>query len=442
MKTKALSALACVLAVLLCSCASDVSESSFPDNIPESIPYDVTSDAFGNIPQQTDNVAGGQYGNTDETNDSSETQEPPERIIDTDAFDSRIEEIAAEYAAVGMGVCVFQDGEIIHSFNLGYADRENEILCDDDTLYRMSSVSKLVSTIALMTLYDDGLLDPYSELETLTGLPYDNPMYDEHVKLWQLLTHTAGITDNYAYIEAPTERYSTAYVLSTAYNGYRAGTFYIYSNFGMGTMGSIIEILTGEYFHDYADRVLFKPLGMNAAYCADMLENRQSCANLYQSGELAYSPKSWYRSTWYYESFGLGNSYLTANAELLISCADLARFGIILAGDGSVDGVEILSQSAVDAINHKYYSDPEGLNPANFDMGLCVRIYEDNLVEGRTIYGHPGQALGSVNGIYYDPTDHTSIAICTNGCLSYTDSENGVYCLLDECVNEAYRVFF
>lgn len=453
MKRVVPAAAAAVILVFTAACSSAAArnggmhtDSALEQDIPvdhiESVSVSSESGTF----QTAELLFSSQQPETAETEQISEEENPPRAWVNADidyqAFERRISEIAMSQDVTGMSLCVFANGEVIHSLSLGYADVEEGIPCGDETLYRMSSISKLVSTMALMTLYDDGVLDPYTELESLTGFPYNNPAFDEPVLLWHLLTHTAGITDNYAFEKGPSERYSLDYVLSTAYNGYRPGTFYIYSNFGMGTVGGIIERLTGEYFHDYAERVLFEPLGIDAGYCIDLVENRQNAANLYQQGELIYTPKSWGRASWYYESFGLGNSYLTANSELLITCSDLAKMGIILSGDGSVDGVSILSPDAVDTINSVYYSAPEGADPKNFDMGLCVRVYDDNLVKGRTIHGHPGQALGSVNGIYYDASDGTGVAICSVGSMAYINGGNGVYRLLDGCVNAVYDTFF
>lgn len=368
--------------------------------------------------------------------ETTPTEPAPPTPPDTEQFDREIAVLAEKYSVPGMSLCVFADGEILHSVHLGYADTENEIPCDGETVYRVASVSKLISAIVLMTLYDRGEIDPYTDLEELTGLPYNFPGSKDRVLLWHLMTHTAGFTDSYAYEElSPSYYYDASYVMEQCYTYAAPGEKYNYCNFGAGMVGSIVEILTGEFFHDYADSVLFSKLDMNAAYCADLLKDREKCANLYEIGVDVYSPKTWGRSTAYYERFGLGNSYLSAQCELLITAADLARLGILLSGDGSVDGVEILSRAAVDAINTSYTETEE------YELGLHTRIYPDTIVPGRTIYGHPGFALGNICGLYYDPSDGTGIALCTNSCYSGT-SPNGVYGILDESIKLSYRTFF
>lgn len=134
----------------------------------------------------------------------------------------------------------------------------------------------------------------------------------------------------------------------------------------------------------------------------------------------------------------MGNSYLNAQCELLITTRDLAKLGIVVSGDGSVDGIRILSREAVNLINTSYYSSDD----LPFDVGLSTRIYEGNLVEGQRIFGHSGCALGNVCGLYYDPVDHTGIAVCTNGCYIGSNPDNGVFSVLDDCIKCVYDTFF
>ncbi|MDE7194847.1 MAG: beta-lactamase family protein [Oscillospiraceae bacterium] len=410
--------------LLLCSCTSTVREA----------------------PLQTEQTAppSSEYENTSEANIETAVPESAEEArtiikenIDYAAFDKAIAQYAADNSVVGMGLCVFAEGKVIYEIDLGYADLENGIPCGENTLYRVASVSKLISTMALMTLYDEGKVDPYSDMEELTGLPFNYSGSDGRVLLWHLLTHTAGLNDSYVYEISPSYYYSVSYVLNNSHTYNPPGEQYCYTNFGLGTVGAVAEMLTGEYFHDFADRVIFSRLDMDAAYCADLLEDRSACANIYSCGELSASPKSWYRNSGYYEDFGLGNSYLNAQCELLISPGDLARLGIVIAGDGSVDGVRILSEEAVGLINTSYYHDDE----MYFDVGLSTRIYDD-LVDGRDILGHSGCALGNVCGLYYDPADHTGIALCTNGCYLGVDPDNGVYDIINDCISCVYDTFF
>lgn len=423
-------------ALILCSCSRIDTErpviSGTADNN-SSVTIDETGESMGIASESTPES---------ETDTLTEPPDVPASIlkekIDYADFDRKIAECAEKNNVVGMGLCVFADGEVIYEIDLGYADKENEIMCDNNTIYRVASVSKLVSTMALMTLYDEGKIDPYSDLEELTGLPYNSGYSENRVLLWNLLTHTAGLADGNVYLKSASNYYDVSYVMRNSRSGGDVGKNYLYTNFGAGTIGSIVETITGEYFHRFASRVIFDKLDMNAAYCADLLKDRSLCANVYQYGKLRVSPKSWGRSSGYYERFGLGNSYLNAQCELLISPKDLAKLGIVISGDGSVDEVSILSKEAVDLINTPYFKS----DSIPFDMGLCTRIYNGNLIEGRRIFGHSGSAYGNVCGLYYDPETKTGIALCTSGCNIGADPKNGVFYVIEDCMKCVYDTFF
>ena len=363
----------------------------------------------------------------------TEATEPEFPEPDREEFTKRLNKIYSDYGITGMSVALFRNKEIIHTENIGYADAETKALCDDGTHYRLASTSKLISTMVLMTLYDDGKIDLDSCLTDITGIQYDR-YNKEKIKLWHLLTHTSGIIDTYIYELAISYKYGIDYILSSAHNGYEPGVIYNYSNFGAGSIGAIVEKLTGEFFHDYADRAFFEPLGMDAGYVIDLIDDKESCVTLYDyDGEVFHVP-TWKRNREYYESFGMGNSYMAAQCELIITATDLARLGIVLAGDGTLGGKIVLSQDAVKAMNTPYFSAP------NFDMGLNVRIYDD-LIEGRTIYGHPGNALGAITGLFYDISDGTGVAFLTNRCSMAVD-EKGFYKAIKETLVAAYECYF
>lgn len=371
----------------------------------------------------------------DEQSAEAESAEPERMVLhepNREEFTERLNKVYADYDITGMSVALFCNGEIIHTENIGYSDADTKALCTDNTRYRVASVSKLVSTIVLMNLCDEGKINPYSPLTQVTGIQYDGKNTEE-IKLWHLLTHTSGIFDSDAYKEAVHEKYNVDDILSVSHSANEPGTCYWYTNFGAGTIGSIVERLTGEFFHDYADRVLFKPLGMDAGYVIDLIEDKQSCATLYDHDDEVFHVSTWGRNSYYYESFGLGNSYMTAQCELIITASDLARLGIALAGDGTVDGKTVLSENSLEAIHKSYFSAPE------FDMGLNVRIYDD-LIEGRTMYGHPGNALGAIAGLYYDRTDGTGVVFLSNHCKMDTD-KNGVYKAIKDTLEAAYECY-
>ncbi|MBP5605309.1 MAG: serine hydrolase [Ruminiclostridium sp.] len=178
---------------------------------------------------------------------------------------------------------------------------------------------------------------------------------------------------------------------------------------------------------------------MDAGYNIDLIDDKESCAVIYDFDGTEYNVPTWNRDREYYESFGLGNSYLEAQCELLITPSDLARLASALAGDGTVKecgGKRILSEDQIEKMHTVC------INTDFFGMGLGVRRYDGNLVSGRTLYGHPGNALGAVCGMFYDRSDRTGVVIMTNHCNYAMSENNDLYRLIDDTVNAVYDCFF
>ena len=425
-------------ALLLSGCGTEeISAVSLPQQESVSFPEQTTPESVSTEPTPPESTPAEQT--TPESTPAEQTP-PEDRPLPKPTeqqkarFSERLSEIFTDYAVTGMSVALFSDGEIIHTENLGLADVGDKIPCTDNTRYRAASVSKTVTAMIMMSLCEKGLLSLDEPLSDAVGIAFDAAGSGEKITLSHLLTHTSGIYDTSSYENYPNARLDINAILKNAHTGYAPGTVYCYSNFAAGALGAVAEKATGEFFHDYARDSFFAPLGMDASYAADLLSDRESAANIYEAGGTVYRVKTWRRTSDYYEKFGLGNSYYMAQGELIITASDLARLGIALAGDGTVDRKRVLSEGSVKEMNTARFCAPD------FDMGLGVRIHDD-IIDGRVICGHPGNALGAICGLYYDPADHTGVAILTNGCLP-TKDENGFYSMLREVLTEAYECYF
>jgi len=396
-------------------------------------PTEIVSEPSGSSAAQSSPESSAPTESSSSTEETSSVPEPAPPQIDPDyeSLSKALDKAMTDCYVTGMSVAVFKDDDILYTYGNGFADKENKIPFTDDTRSRVASVSKMVTSMVMMTLYDQGKITPDSVLSEVTGLPFDEPGKGK-VKLWHLMTHTAGFKD----IPDFSDKHNTDMkgLLKKSHLGCEPGTFYNYSNFGLGTAGAVIECLSGEFFYNYADKALFEPLGMDAGYNIEMITDKESVAKLYEYGVGVTDVQHWGRNCAVYSIGGLGNSCYCAQCELIINAKDLARLGMVMTNDGTLDGVKVLSKDAVDLMEKRWFSTP------TYDMGLSVRIY-DNLIEGKTIYGHNGLAFGAITGLYYDPVDKTGVAVITNGCTSYSD-KNGFYKINKDALEAAYEYVF
>ncbi len=365
---------------------------------------------------------------------------PSPIILDSaaaEAVKERLNAICKECGVVGLSMAVFKGQDLFFKHSYGYADKALRIAACENTKYRIASISKTVTGILAMQLIAEGRLSLDIGVSGYLGVDIDDPRYpNDKITLRQLMTHTSGITDSLAYIIAADSPGPLADLLSygTIHSGTQPGTHYLYSNFGAGLMCGIIERATGKRFYDYADERLFIPLQMDAGFLRTRIDDTENIAVIYNQNAVSADVKRWGRVESAYDSIPLGQMYLIGQSDLIISAADLAAFAIALAGDGTYNSYEILPQEEVNEMNAVAFDD------GVVKRGLALGMVED-LVHGRTLHGHVGQAYGMISAMYYDPADHTGVVFITNGC-DVRKNRDDIYTIVDAIVNAAYAEFF
>ena len=189
----------------------------------------------------------------------------------------------------GAVVTVVHNGRILVTRGYGYAatgaDGEPQRLVDSDTLFRIASVSKLATSIAVMQLVERGELDLDVDISAYTDVKIPR-RYPGDITLRNLLTHTAGFEehagnpakepdlDSYIRRDPPMQVFSP-------------GTTPAYSNYGMSLAGYIVERVSGEVFEDYVREHVLEPAGMDSSTFEQPLPERLAgrMANGYKTRE-------------------------------------------------------------------------------------------------------------------------------------------------------------
>lgn len=169
----------------------------------------------------------------------------------------------------GAAVMVIRDGDILHQSGYGYADLERRILIGADSAFRLASVSKQFTAMAIMVLAESGEFaydDPVSRyLPQLT--PY------EGVTIRHLLTHTGGLPEYYDVIDSVSGRPTNADALSLlgqmAHADFVPGERYEYSNPGYDMLAPLVEAVSGMEFADFMRDRVFVPAGMQHSLIYD-----------------------------------------------------------------------------------------------------------------------------------------------------------------------------
>lgn len=183
---------------------------------------------------------------------------------------SKIDTILKDYSGSnpGAALAIVKDGKIIFSksFGLGNLDPQQPVTLN--TNFRLASVSKQFTAVAILQLIEKNKLS----LETkLNDCFPEIPDYGRNITLLQLLDHTSGILDYDDVIDETdkTKQLSDADVLKACTNFketyFKPGTAYRYSNTAYVLLGLIVEKYSGLSFPDYLEKFIFKPLKMKTS---------------------------------------------------------------------------------------------------------------------------------------------------------------------------------
>jgi len=202
--------------------------------------------------------------------------------LDPSAFDREMARFMEARKVPGGALAVVKEGRLVYSKGYGMADREKGIAATPRTLFRIASISKPITGIAVMKLAEEGRLDLDAKAFGLLGIePTANARGRTDARLArisvrQLLHHTGGwdrgrsfdpmfrpdrIAAALGVGRPPDARAVIRYMLGKPLD-FDPGTRYAYSNFGYCVLGRIVEKITGRNYGEYVGEAVLKPMGV------------------------------------------------------------------------------------------------------------------------------------------------------------------------------------
>jgi CubicO group peptidase (beta-lactamase class C family) len=165
---------------------------------------------------------------------------------------------------------VIIDGELAHSGAAGVRDILSNTPVDVDTVFRIASMTKSFTAMAILKLRDEGKLsldDPaeryVSELKTLRYPTSDSP----RITIRHLLTHSEGFPEDNPWGDqqlSETEESFTRMLREGIPFSTAPGTAYEYSNYGFAILGRIVSAVSRQSYDDYVTKNILQPLGMTS----------------------------------------------------------------------------------------------------------------------------------------------------------------------------------
>ena len=348
-------------------------------------------------------------------------------------------------ARAEVGVAFDRNG-VVASFADGIADPVSGRRVTIDDPVRVASISKLVTAIGVMKLVDGGRLDLGRDVSDYLGWPLRNPNFpDRPITLAMLLAHTSSIRehdDDYVIPLGGTLRQTMTDPRNWDREHGPGSGYFAYVNLNYPVIGSIIEKVTGERFDLWMHREVLTPMKLDACFnwptCSDA-----AVARAVELDDLAGKPQKddlhGVRPTCpvYVQAGapcdlalwrpGVNGSLFSPQGGLRISARGLARIGRMLLGDGTLDGVRILSPRAVETLLAQTwrFDGSNGATEGGFYCSAGNGSHQlpnrqtgcrDGLgAGGTTLVGHAGDASGMKSGLWIDRLAGRGIAYFVTG---------------------------
>jgi CubicO group peptidase (beta-lactamase class C family) len=283
---------------------------------------------------------------------------------------------------------VVRDGELAWWCARGTVDGREP---DDDVQYRIGSVTKTITAVAVMRLRDEGRLTLDDVIEQhLTGTPFGSRT------IGQLLTHGAGLT-----AESPTEWWERtpgepwpvlAERLSEQDLKHPAGRRFHYSNLGYAVLGEVVARLRGRPWAEVVRDEVLLPLGMTRTTTRPEGAAARGYAVHPWADVLLREPEH-------------DAEAMAPAGQLWATLTDLGRLAVFLLGEtGDVLAPATLEEMAEPAA-------VDASNPGWAAYGLGLQILRK---DGHSFIGHGGSMPGFLAGVFVDPVERTGAVVLTN----------------------------
>ncbi len=391
-----------------------------------------------------------------------------------------------EHPLASLSVLAIRNGNVVYHRQFGsrYIDPTDPAKnkpADAATLYRIASISKLVTTLGVLKLVEQGKLKLDTDVSDYLGYRLRNPHFpDQPITLRMLLTHTSSLRDEAGYYWEARLGVNLKDVLLPGGSQYgegqmwaknaAPGAYFQYANLPWGVVGTIMERASGERFDRLMARLIFAPMGLRGGFhpadfsAADLAHT----ATLYRKridtdGKEIWNPAGpWVPQVDDYSKEapvpranpdyvpGSNGTLFGPQGNARLSAADLGKLMLMLMNEGMLEGKRILKKETVATmLAMQWRHDGTGANGSNsfgsrqdfFNAwGLGNQQFQDRsgagtgdrLVAGGGFkaVGHLGDAWGLTSAFVFDRRKKNGLIYLIGGPGFDPESNKGQYSAL------------
>jgi len=293
----------------------------------------------------------------------------------------------------GAAILVKKQGKVILHKGYGLANLELNVPIGPDMIFRLGSITKQFTAVAILMLAEEGKLSLQDEITKF--LP-DYPTQGKKITIEHLLTHTSGIksyTDLPEWLPLRRKDMTVAEIIDLAKDKpmeFAPGEGWKYSNSGYILLGAIIEKVSGKTYADFLQDRIFGPLGLKSSCYDSTSRIIPRRASGYSKGNSGFENAPY-----------LSMSQPYAGGSLASSVDDLAAWTEALLA-GKLIKRETLEKAFTS------YKLKDGLD-TRYGYGWCISRYE-----GHRLIEHDGGVNGFQAYALFFPEDQVFVALLTN----------------------------
>jgi CubicO group peptidase (beta-lactamase class C family)/D-alanyl-D-alanine dipeptidase len=302
----------------------------------------------------------------------------------------------AEKELPALSIAIIDDQQIVWAQGFGMADPKSKTPASADTVYRIGSVSKLFTDIAIMQLVERGELN--LDAPVVDYLPDFHPKnpFGTPITLRQLMSHRSGLlreppVGNYFETSQPTLT-ATVHSLNETELVFAPNTHTKYSNAAIAVVGYLLEARSHEPFARYLKSSVLDPMGMRQS---SFEPNPAIITNLAKAEMWTYDGLKFEAPTFQLGMAPAGSMYSTVN--------DLGRFISVLLAQGKTENGALLKPATLEQMWSPQFPNPSG---PFFGLGFHVRS-----VEGHRLVGHGGAIYGFATTLDLLPEDQVGVVV-------------------------------
>lgn len=384
------------------------------------------------------------------------------QLLFSQLLHEKLEEVAIKNQLVGCSVVLFSGNTITDSFYFGKSDLDRDISITAETKYRIASISKSITAIAIMQLVEKGFLKLDQDISEILGYKVQHPLFPKvKITCRMLLSHTSGFVDGSTYDDflqatvfnpvIPDLREvlqpDGSFYNSSYFSNYLPGSYFNYSNLNFIVLGTIVEKVSKLRFDQYCRRYIFQPLGIDASYNVTDIRDINTVAVLYRNIDGKWTPqtdnysgKAPVLSNLSEYCPGTNAGKFGPQGGLRCSAADLAKIYMRLMNMNNTS--DLLKPITI----KKMFSPQWSFNGENGDFyhglfrswGLGIHLITSTpgndvvLKSSKKMVGHSGDAYGLASSAYFDPKRKIGFVFITNGAANLHFGDTSAFYTVEE----------